>query len=79
MQGNIVKVLGAVVIAQTVVGVGITGAAIMGIANSGDTYYVTHVSAPMCHEEDGNTDGAPCVWVDPDTGTAYHVTSENYR
>lgn len=34
---------------------------------------------PTCVEEDGNTDGKPCWWTDPDTGTRYYVTSENYR
>lgn len=32
-----------------------------------------------CEYEDGNTDGMPCNWVDPDTGTVYRVSSENYR
>lgn len=33
---------------------------------------------PTCTHEDGNTDGRPCWWTDPDTGTRYYVTSENY-
>lgn len=33
---------------------------------------------PPCTEEDGNTDGAPCVWTDPDTGRLYYVDSANY-
>ncbi|CPR91584.1 hypothetical protein [Mycobacteroides abscessus] len=42
----------------------------------------THADAqPLstCEYEDGNTDGMPCNWVDPDTGTVYRVSSENYR
>jgi hypothetical protein len=34
---------------------------------------------PACVHEDGNLDGKPCWWTDPDTGTRYYVTSENYR
>ncbi len=34
---------------------------------------------PVCQYEDGNPDGQPCVWTDPDTGTEYDVSSENYR
>lgn len=34
---------------------------------------------PACAEEDGNTNGLPCTWTDPDTGTRYWVSSENYR
>lgn len=34
---------------------------------------------PTCRHEDGNPDGQPCAWIDPDTGIAYFVTSENYR
>lgn len=36
-------------------------------------------SLPTCEYEDGNTDGTPCNWTDPDTGTVYRVSSENYR
>lgn len=36
-------------------------------------------SLPTCEYEDGNTDGMPCNWTDPDTGTVYRVSSENYR
>lgn len=32
-----------------------------------------------CANEDGNPDGQPCMWTDPDTGTRYYVNSENYR
>lgn len=32
-----------------------------------------------CEYEDGNTNGMPCNWIDPDTGTAYLVDSFNYR
>jgi hypothetical protein len=34
---------------------------------------------PPCAHEDGNTDGRPCAWTDPDTGRSFYVTSENYR
>lgn len=34
---------------------------------------------PACEYEDGNTDGMPCKWTDPGTGTVYLVSSENYR
>lgn len=34
---------------------------------------------PVCQYEDGNTDGKPCNWTDPDTGRAYYVDSSNYR
>jgi hypothetical protein len=34
---------------------------------------------PVCAYEDGNTDGQPCAWTDPDTGRAYFVDSANYR
>lgn len=40
------------------------------------------VQAPplgACAYEDGNPDGTPCVWTDPDTGTTYLVDSTNYR
>lgn len=36
-------------------------------------------SLPTCEYEDGNTNGMPCNWTDPDTGTAYLVDSSNYR
>lgn len=31
-----------------------------------------------CQHEDGNTDGTACLWTDPDTGTVFHVDSQNY-
>lgn len=34
---------------------------------------------PTCQFEDGNADGQPCTWTDPDTGVGFFVTSENYR
>lgn len=34
---------------------------------------------PACQYEDGNVDGQPCAWIDPDTGRQFYVTSENYR
>lgn len=36
-------------------------------------------SLPICQNEDGNTDGKPCVWVHKRTGIAYYVDSSNYR
>lgn len=36
-------------------------------------------SLPYCLHEDGNLNGKPCVWSDPDTGTEYMVDSGNYR
>ncbi len=35
--------------------------------------------AIRCANEDGNTDGKPCIWLDPDTRDLYYVTSEQYR
>lgn len=32
----------------------------------------------LCEFEDGNTDGKPCLWVDPDTGRVFFVMSDNY-
>lgn len=37
------------------------------------------VITTRCAEEDGNTNGLPCTWIDPDTGDAYNVDSANYR
>lgn len=37
------------------------------------------VELPGCAFEDGNTDGRPCVWFDPDTGRPYLVDSRDYR
>lgn len=34
---------------------------------------------PTCAYEDGNTNGLPCTWTDPDTGRAFYVDSANYR
>lgn len=39
----------------------------------------TRVCLPQCANEDGNTDGLPCLWVDPDSGNAYLNDSANYR
>lgn len=30
-----------------------------------------------CAEEDGNPDGQPCMWTDPDTGRTFFVDSAN--
>lgn len=32
-----------------------------------------------CLYEDGNPDGVPCLWADPDTGTVVWVSSAEYR
>lgn len=32
-----------------------------------------------CDYEDGNPDGRPCLWLDPDTGRAYVNDGSNYR
>lgn len=32
-----------------------------------------------CQYEDGNPDGLPCVWTDPDTGDLYYNDGSNYR
>ena len=32
-----------------------------------------------CPYEDGDPDGTPCMWTDPDTGAQYYVNSDNYR
>lgn len=41
---------------------------------------VMHTPAlPLCAEEDGNRNGQPCTWIDPDTGVGYPVDSVNYR
>lgn len=37
------------------------------------------LALPSCRYKDGNTDGRPCVWIDPDTGRGYYVSSEAYR
>ncbi|OBG84774.1 hypothetical protein A5699_25950 [Mycobacterium sp. E802] len=45
-------------------------------------YFSDRASAgplPICQYEDGNADGMPCMWTDPDTGRQFYMTSENYR
>lgn len=37
------------------------------------------VALPACQFEDGNPDGQPCTWTDPDTGRAFYVDPANYR
>lgn len=32
-----------------------------------------------CLYEDGNPDGLPCNWTDPDTGRVYQVDGSEYR
>jgi len=34
---------------------------------------------PACQYEDGNPDGKPCFWTDPDTGDEYYQDGSNYR
>lgn len=36
-------------------------------------------TAMTCPHEDGNPDGMPCFWVDPDTRDLYWVSSAEYR
>lgn len=37
------------------------------------------VDVKGCAHEDGNEDGMPCLWRDPDGGAMYYVDSANYR
>lgn len=37
------------------------------------------VQLPGCAEEDGNVNGLPCLWRDPDTNAMFYVDSANYR
>jgi hypothetical protein len=37
------------------------------------------IDAPLCQMEDGNADGMPCIWQDPQTEQWYWNTSANYR
>lgn len=37
-----------------------------------------YVGLPVCAYEDGNTDGAPCIWTSPGSGLAYWVDSSGY-
>lgn len=34
---------------------------------------------PACQYEDGNPNGKPCVWTDPDTGNTYVLDGSEYR
>lgn len=45
----------------------------------GELYLTRTSSLPVCEQEDGNLDGKPCVWIDPDTGLGFTVSSEAYR
>ncbi|MDB2219081.1 hypothetical protein PROPHIT462_40 [Mycobacterium phage prophiT46-2] len=61
-------------------GVGLLVGAALGIPAG--TVMAASVSAELltaCAEEDGNPDGQPCTWTDPDTGRAFFVDSANYR
>lgn len=33
---------------------------------------------PICQAEDGNSDGKPCLWIDPTDGIIWYVSSEEY-
>ena|SRR5688572_19491842 len=35
--------------------------------------------AMTCQHEDGNTDGTPCVWLDPATRALFYVDSSEYQ
>ena len=37
------------------------------------------VEMALCQHEDGNPDGNPCLWIDPDTGKGYVNDGHNYR
>jgi len=55
---------------------------VIGVLGTAAGYAATapkYEKLPTCAEEDGNKDGKPCWWTDPDTGTRYYVTSENYQ
>lgn len=54
----------------------IIAAAVLTIAPISDT---PNTTLPACVYEDGNTNGQPCTWTDPDTGRQYWVDSANYR
>lgn len=34
---------------------------------------------PACQYEDGNPDGKPCIWTDPNTGVQMYSDSSEYR
>lgn len=58
----------------------------IGIALGGSGIYslimhnnLNYIQLPTCRYEDGNPDGMPCVWTDPDTGNKYVNSSKNYR
>ncbi|QZH63423.1 hypothetical protein K1X22_01275 [Mycolicibacterium farcinogenes] len=57
------------------VAVTLSAAALLGAASA----LATPAAEVPCQYEDGNPDGVPCTWTDPDTGTRYWVSSENYR
>lgn len=61
----------ALALVGAIVGAGITAAAYPAAPR--------YEKLPACVHEDGNPNGKPCWWTDPDTGTRYYVTSENYR
>ena len=80
-MGNTAKAI-AIITAQLGMGAvfAIAGPGIHGTAQASPVCTTdTHVCAPQCAYEDGNPNGMPCLWVDPDTGDAYYVESENYR
>ncbi len=72
MNGTTVAFIGGLIVGA-IVGV-FPGMALGAIAVPAQAHQI-----PACVEEDGNPDGLPCMWADPDTGRGFYVTSENYR
>lgn len=61
---------------------GLVAGAILGAGIAATVAYAVapvYEKLPTCVNEDGNPDGKPCWWSDPNTGTKYYVTSENYQ
>lgn len=52
---------------------------LFGVLRTDATAYAFPGNLSACQHEDGNTDGTPCVWADPDTGQLFYVDSANYR
>lgn len=71
----------AVRAAVLIIGAEIAVAGLFGVTGALGGIHGTAYAEPLsvCQFEDGNVDGRPCQWTDPDTGRAYFVTSENYR
>lgn len=51
----------------------------VGIPSGAAIVTASAYALPACQYEDGNPDGQPCSWTDPDTGRAFYVDSANYR